>query len=362
MIKASTITAATGKSTEVFCLQNRCRMMVEIMAYRGIISKLIVPDRHGQATDIALGYDNFDDYLSDQDSFIGAVVGRYANRIAGGQFSVHGQIYHLEKNNGQHCLHGGSGGMNTATWQPSTIENSVENNANQQLRLFYLSPAGEQGFPGELATTVCYTLLADENMLLINYYAESSCPTYVNLTHHGYFNLSGAGKGDILQHQLIINADHYLPTDGEQIPTGDIRSVGGTPFDFRQPKLIGADMAMADSQLTMAGGYDHNFVLNASSSAGSLAAKVFSPDSGIVMALTTTQPGLQFYSGNYLGRMPTGKSGSHYPRHSGFCLETQHFPDGMHHKDFIVGRCSPKQPYRQQAGFHFSTEATDQVA
>jgi aldose 1-epimerase len=340
----------SGDSVDIFTLTNAHGMEARIMNYGGIMVSLKVPDRKGVLGDVVLGYDSLAGYLRSSPYF-GAIVGRYGNRIANGRFTLDGATYHLATNNGPNALHGGLQGFDKVIWHAE----SFKRDSNVGVVLTYTSPDGDQGYPGMLHATVTYTL-TPANELAVEYHATADKPTPINLTQHSYFNLAGAGKGDILGEVLTINADRFTPVDSTLIPTGELAPVAGTPFDFRMPTAIGARIGQPDSQLKNGGGYDHNFVLNRSDSGLSLAARVVDPETGRIMTVSTTQPGVQFYTGNFLDGSITGKGGHRYPKRYGFCLETQHFPDSPNHADFPSTILRPGAEYRSRTVFAFSVQ------
>jgi aldose 1-epimerase len=317
-----------GQSVDIFTLTNKRGIEVKITNYGGIITSLKVPDRNGKVDDIVLGFDNLDGYLKGSPYF-GALIGRYGNRIAKGRFTLNGHEYKLAVNNGENHLHGGIKGFDKVVWtaQPARIRDGVA------LKLTYISKDGEEGYPGTLRVHVIYRLM-NTNELKISYAATTDKDTVINLTSHSYFNLAGQGNGDILNQQLSINAARFTPTDAGSIPTGELKSVTGTPFDFTVAKRIGERIENDDQQLKFGNGYDHNFVLNGDLGKLTLAAVAYDPASGRSMEVWTTEPGMQFYSGNFLDGTLTGKDGKVYQRRSGFCLETQHFPDSPNQPSF----------------------------
>ncbi|MDZ7374308.1 MAG: galactose mutarotase [candidate division KSB1 bacterium] len=337
-----------GRAVEFFDLVNPNGLKARIITYGAIVVSLEVPDREGKLGDIVLGYDKLEKYLADSPYF-GAIVGRYGNRIAKGRFVLDGVEYQLATNDGPNHLHGGLKGFDKVVWEGSPLQ---EEDA-VGVQLTYLSPDGEEGYPGNLRATVVYRLTS-QNELRIDYEATTDKPTIVNLTHHSYFNLAGQGSGDILGHVLQINADCFTPVDPGLIPTGELRSVEGTPFDFRQPIAIGERIDWDDEQLRFGRGYDHNFVLNSSGGTLALAATVYEPTSGRVMEVWTTEPGLQFYSGNFLDGHHVGKGGKVYGHRSGFCLETQHFPDSPNKPHFPSVVLRPGEKYHQTTIYRFS--------
>lgn len=314
---------ADGTAIDSYTLRNEQGMSANILNYGGIITELWVPDAKGQLTDVVLGFDNLAGYV-DQSPYFGAIVGRVANRIAGGKFSLDGKSYTLAQNNGPNSLHGGVKGFDKAVWQAEAMQSE----AGPALRLTYLSRDGEEGYPGMLRVTVIYTLTVS-NELRVDYSAETDRATPLNLTNHSYWNLDGSA--DILQHEVLLAADHYTPVDETLIPTGEIAAVSGMAMDFTRPQTIGSRIQNVPGT---AGGYDHNYVLTDTKSLMKLAARVRGPASGRILEIWTTEPGVQFYSGNFLDGTIHGKYGRVYAKHAGFCLETQHFPDSIHHPHF----------------------------
>ncbi len=336
-----------GQPVDLYTLANNTGLETKITNYGGIIVSLLAPDRQGNLADIVLGFENVEGYLG-KHPYFGAIVGRYANRIAQGKFTLNGVEYRLAQNNGENHLHGGLRGFDKAVWQAEEVSGEEE----AGLKLRYLSRDGEEGYPGNLAVEVVYTVTS-KNELKIDYLATTDQDTILNLTNHSYFNLAGAGAGDILNHQVMLNADKFTPINENLIPTGELRPVAGAPFDFTQPAAIGARIEENDEQLRLAGGYDHNFVLNAAGDLAEVAARVYQPDSGRVLELYTTQPGVQFYTGNFLDGSLTGKGGPVYHRRSGFCLETQHFPDSPNQPNFPSTVLRPGEVYRQTTIYKF---------
>jgi aldose 1-epimerase len=342
---------ADGQAIDLYVLTNKNGAEASITNYGGAVVTLKMPDKNGKFADVVLGYDTAEGYLSDK-SFFGALVGRYGNRIGNAQFVLDGTTYTLAKNNGQNSLHGGLKGFNRVLWTAKPISSKD----GQALELNYTSKDGEEGFPGNLKVTVVYTLM-DSNALKISYYATTDKKTVVNLTNHSYFNLAGQGSGDILGALMMINADKFTPVDKGLIPTGELRDVAGTPFDFRKPTAIGSRINADDEQLKLGGGYDHNFVLHRESPTGeSLAARVVDPGSGRVMEVWTTEPGVQFYTANFLDGKVAGKGGATYPKRSAFCLETQHFPDSPNKPSFPPVVLNPGGHYRTATTYKFSVE------
>jgi len=340
-------TTADGKAIEIFTLRNAKGVEARVMNYGGIIVSLKTPDRAGKLDDIVLGFDSLAPYLKGTPYF-GAIIGRYGNRIGHARFALDGKTYELAKNDGPNHLHGGVRGFDKVVWAAEPFERATE----RGLVLKYTSPDGEEGYPGTVAATVTYTL-NDANELAVDYAATTDKPTPVNLTQHSYFNLAGAGSGDILGHQLMIAASNVTPVDSTLIPTGLLAPVAGTPFDFRTPTAIGARINVADVQLKNGKGYDHNWVLDRKGAGLELAAKVTEPTSGRTLEVRTTEPGLQFYSGNFLDGTIKGKGGRVYGHRSGFCLETQHYPDSPNQPSFPSTILRPGQEYRTHTVFAF---------
>jgi aldose 1-epimerase len=330
---------ADGTPIEIYTLKNGTTE-ARVMSYGAILVSLKTADRKGQSADIVLGYDSLDGYTGGNKAFFGAIAGRYANRIAHGTFTLDGKTYSLPKNDGENSLHGGTRGFDKVVWQMKQIANGVE--------LTYVSKDGDQGYPGTLTATVRYTL--NGNTLNIDYSATCDADTVLNITNHSYFNLAGQGKGDILGHQLKLNASRYIPVDQTLIPTGELAPVEGTPFDFRKPTAIGQRINVDNEQLKFGKGYDHNWVLDKPGDALAEAAEVYDSGSGRVLQVWTTQPGVQFYSGNFLDGTITGKNGNVYGQRSGLCLETQHFPDSPNHPSF------PSTVLKAGKRFHSVTE------
>jgi aldose 1-epimerase len=341
---------ADGKRVDLYTLTNAAGMEVKITTYGATVVSLVVPDRNGKPADVVLGYDSLVDYIGGGNYF-GCIAGRYANRIAGGKFTLYGTEYRLAANDGDNHLHGGLRGFGKMVWQAREFEDG----ADVGLSFSYLSPDGEEGYPGNLTCTVSYTLGA-ANELRIEYLAVTDSPTIVNLTNHAYFNLAGAGSGDILNHELMINADRFTPVDGRLIPTGEVKPVVGTPFDFTRPTAIGARIDHDDEQLIFGNGYDHNWVLKKDGDGPCLAARALEPSSGRTLEVYTTQPGLQFYSGNFPDNRIAAKAGQVYHHRGGFCLETQHFPDSPHRPDFPSTILNPGSEYEHATIFKFATE------
>lgn len=338
---------ADGQAVDLYTLTNPNGLEAAITNYGGIVVRLKTPDRNGQLADVVLGFDTLDDYLKGHPYF-GAIIGRYGNRIAKGRFQLNGVEYKLAVNNGENHLHGGLKGFDKVVWNARDVSTAEA----PALELTYTSKDGEEGYPGTLHVTVVYTL-TPANELKIDYAATTDKDTIVNLTNHSYFNLAGQGEGDILGHELMINASRFTPVDAGLIPTGELRSVEGTPFDFRKPVAIGARINQDDQQLKYGNGYDHNFVLDRTGDGLVLAARVTEPKSGRVMEVYTTEPGIQFYSGNFLDGSNKGKGGKIYQRRYGFCLETQHFPDSPNKPNFPSTVLRPGAKYQSTTVYRF---------
>lgn len=333
-----------GTAVDVFSLTNGKGIRARIMTYGATLLSLEVPDRNARTADICLGHDGLEGYLDRKTNpYFGSTVGRYANRISGARFTLDGVTYTLAQNNGRNSLHGGLKGFDAVVWNAEPVREP----GAVGVKFDYLSKDGEEGYPGNLRVTVVY-LLTDQNELKITYEATTDEATPVNLTNHAYFNLAGQGEGDILGHELMINADAFTPVDEELIPTGEIRPVGGTAWDFTVPKLIGSRIA------DVPGGYDNNYVLRGGGGKLDLAARVREPQSGRVMEIWTTEPAIQFYTGNFLDGTITGKAGKVYKKHFGFCLETQHFPDSPNKPNFPSTILRPGETYRSLTVHKFS--------
>ncbi|MFP4542153.1 MAG: aldose epimerase family protein, partial [Opitutales bacterium] len=316
-----------GRAVSLYTLKNKHGLVAKITNYGGIMTELHVPDRDGEMEDILLGYDSLDGYL-EVTPYFGALIGRYGNRIDEGVFSLEGETYELSVNDGDNHLHGGEQGFDKVLWEARPVKGKTA------LELTYTSPDGEMGYPGTLDVTVVYEL-TDENELVITYEATTDAPTVVNLTQHNYYNLRGHAHGSIVDHELLINADRYTPVDAGLIPTGELAAVEGTPFDFQNSRPIGSRLEADHEQLAFGGGYDHNWVLKQETPGEMIfAARLYDPDSGREMLVHTTEPGLQFYSGNFLDGTIAGKDDATYYFRYGLCLETQHFPDSPNHPNF----------------------------
>ena len=342
-VTRSSFGTVSGQNVEMFTLRNAHGVEVKATSYGAIITSIVTPDRNGRPGDIVLGFDTIEGYLKDSPYF-GAVVGRYGNRIAKGRFTLDGRTYTLATNNGPNHLHGGLKGFDKVVWKAEPLQGKTGVAFSRR------SPDGEEGYPGNLDVRITYEL-TDRNELVMDYHATSDKATPVNLTQHSYFNL--AGEGDILGHQLMIAADRYTPVDTTLIPTGDLAPVEGTPFDFRTATAIGARIDQANEQLKNGGGYDHNWVLTRKGASRQLAARVVEPKTGRTLEVSTTEPGVQFYSGNFLDGKVVGKGGRAYQRRSGLCLETQHFPDSPNQPKFPSTILRPGGAYESQTVFTF---------
>jgi aldose 1-epimerase len=343
-----------GEAVDRYTLTNAAGMEVVILTYGGIVQSITVPDRDGTMANVALGFDNLDDYVN-RNPYFGCITGRYANRIAAGTFTLEGETYQLAINNDPNTLHGGEKGFDKYVWAAEEVSGADGNG----IRLSRTSPDGEEGYPGTLTVEVTYTL-TENNELRIDYHATTDAPTVVNLTNHSYFNLAGEGAGSILDHELQLFAANYTPVDETLIPTGEIAPVAGTPFDFTQPTAIGARIRDgSDPQIVIGRGYDHNYVLDRPSPDDTsliVAARVHDPASGRVLEISTTEPGIQFYSGNFLDATLVGPSGQTYRQSDGFALETQHFPDSPNQPEFPSTVLEPGEEYTSTTVYAFSTE------
>ncbi len=344
--KAPFGTTPDGKAVDVYTLKDSA-IEVKVMTYGARILSAVTPDKTGQRADVVLGHAELTGYLSSDSPYFGAVVGRYGNRIAKGQFTIDGKQYQVPVNNNGNSLHGGLVGFDKRVWEAKQVKDGVE--------MTLVSADGDQGYPGTLTAHVKYTLHGTD--LRIEYSATTTAPTVLNLTNHAYFNLSGEGNGTIVGDTITINADRYTPVDATQIPTGELASVAGTPFDFRTPHTIGDRIDADNEQLKLGGGYDHNWVLNGPNGTMKLAAKVVDPQSGRTLTVSTTEPGVQFYTGN---SMPDGTligtGGKKYARRGGFCLETQHFPDSPNQPSFPTTLLKPGQTMKSETVFSFGVQ------
>jgi len=346
LYKSKFETEVDGKPTDLYVLKNAKGAEACVTNWGGRLVSVMVPDKNGKMTDVVLGYDSIQAYINSTGNF-GALIGRYGNRIANGKFKLDGTEYTLPQNDKTNCLHGGPEGFDRQMW-------TANQTSPQSVELTYLSKDGEAGFPGNLNVKVTYTL-TDDNAIDIQYEATTDKKTVVNLTNHSYFNLSGVPGSTIMDHQLSINADNYTPVDDKLIPTG-IAKVEGTPLDLRQPQTISAHIDDDFDQLTKAGGYDHNWVLNTKGDVAQVAATVYAPTSGILMEVYTNEPGLQVYCGNMMNEKETGKHGTIYPRRGAICLESQHYPDSPNQADFPSTVLEPGQTYKSECIYKFSTK------
>jgi len=343
-----------GTPVEQYILRNSHGLQATVITYGATLQSLKVPDRNGKAEDIVLGFDNVQGYQAGT-AYFGATIGRYGNRLANGAFELDGQHYQVPKNDGPNSLHGGTQGFDKHVWkaEPSKTDDSVG------VTLTYLSKDGEMGFPGNMKTEVTYSL-TEKNELRIEYKASTDKPTVLNLTNHSYFNLAGAGNGDVLKQLVTLHADHYTPVNDKLIPTGELLAVSGTPMDFTQPTAIGKNIKADHPQLKFAepkqGGFDFNWALDAEGDVGQLAADVLDPASGRRLQLYTTEPGVQFYTSNFLDGTVKGKAGKVYPHWGAFTLETQHYPDSPNLSNFPSTRLDPGKTYTQSTLFKFSTK------
>ncbi len=344
---------ASGEKANLYVLTNSRGMTVAITNYGATVVSIKVPDRAGKFADVVLGFETAKEY-EDGTAHIGGTVGRYANRIAHGSFTLAGKTYTLPKNNGENTLHGGLLSFDKKMWTAK----EVPSKEGLAIEFTYTSPDGEEGFPGTMNVTVVFTLMNAKNELKIEYNASTDKPTVVNLTNHSYFNLAGQGNGDILSQTLQLNASKFTPVDSGLIPTGELRGVRGTPFDFLKPVAIGERINGTDEQLKLGRGYDHNWVLDRKTgfSGIELAAVARDPKSGRVLEVLTTEPGIQFYTGNFLDGTAHGKGGKVYEQRYAFCLETQHFPDSPNHAGFPSATLFPSKPYHSTTIFRFSTK------
>ncbi|AZB25846.1 galactose mutarotase [Chryseobacterium bernardetii] len=338
-----------GDSIKKYTLTNKNGMKVEVINFGGIITSLTAPDRNGKYEDVVLGFTKSEGYFDGNPYYFGALIGRYGNRIANAQFTLEGKTYEINKNDGPNSLHGGKEGFHTRFWNIEAVKDAKF----PTLKLSYTSADGEEGYPGKLTTTVFYTL-TDDNALEISYEAETDKPTVVNLTQHSYFNLSGNFTKTITDHELQINADHFLPVNETLIPTGEQKAVKGTPFDFTVSKAIGKDISAEDDQLKKGKGYDHNWILNGKGMRS--IAKVYHQGTGRLMEVFTDEPGVQFYSGNFLDGKFDTKTGGKNEFRTGFCLETQHFPDSPNQPSFPSTELKPGQKYHSTTIYKFSVK------
>ena len=349
--KASFGKTSDGQNIDLYTLRNTHGVEAKITNYGGIVVSLKVPDRNGKFDDVVLGFNDLDTYLTSNGPYLGALIGRYGNRIAKGRFTLNGVEYKLATNNGANHLHGGIKGFDKVVWNGREMKTA----AGPAVVLTYLSKDGEEGYPGNLNVRVIYTL-TNNNELKIDYSATTDKDTVTNLTHHSYFNLAGEGNGDILNHLVTINGSRFVPTDAESIPTGKLKAVAGTPFDFLKPAAIGSRIDQDDEQIKFGRGYDHTWVINGRAGVMRLAATAYEANSGRVMQVWTTEPGVQFYTGNFLDGTLTGKSGKVYQRRYGFCLETQHYPDSPNQPSFPTTTLKKGQTLKSTTIYRFSAK------
>src|ERR1700754_2148929 len=339
---------ADGQNVQIYTLRNRHGMEARITNYGGIVVSLTAPGGDGKFEDVVLGYNDLDSYMNQPFLYFGAIIGLYGNRIAKGRFTLNGVEYKLAVNNGENHLHGGLKGFDKVIWGAQQRNTA----AGPALLLNYVSKDGEEGYPGNLRVTVTYTL-TNNNELKIQYTASTDKDTVINLTHHSYFNLAGEGNGDILDHYVMLKAQRFVPTDAGSIPTGQLKNVAGTPFDFRRRETIGHRIDQDDQQLKFGNGYDHTWVIDGRAGVLRMAASVYEATSGRIMEVWTTEPGVQFYTGNFLDGSRPGKSGKPYPRRSGFCLETQHYPDSPNRPNFPTTTLRKGATYRSTTVYRF---------
>jgi aldose 1-epimerase len=340
-----------GESVDLYTLRNTKGMEARITNYGGIVVALTAPDAANKFADVVLGYNDLDSYMNPPFPYFGAIIGRYGNRIAKGRFTLNGHEYKLAVNNGENHLHGGIKAFDKVVWTATERKSA----AGPALSLTYLSKDGEEGYPGNLRVTVVYTL-TNKNELKINYTATTDKDTVINLTHHSYFNLAGEGNASILNHLVLLKARQFVPTDAGSIPTGELKNVVGTPFDFLIGKEIGERIDLDDQQLKFGNGYDHTWVIDGRPGVLRVAATVWEPTTGRVMEVWTTEPGVQFYTGNFLDGSRPGKSGKAYPRRSGFCLETQHYPDSPNRPNFPTTTLRKGATYRSTTIYRFTAK------
>lgn len=336
-----------GKQTELYYLTNKSGMQIALSNHGARIVSILVPDKGGKLVDVALGHNDIQGFINSGEKYLGTTIGRYGNRIANGKFSLNDVAYVLDQNNGKNHLHGGPGGFHAVVWEATKKD-------ERSYTFHYVSPDGEEGYPGRLDVTVIYTL-TDDNAIAIRYHATTDQSTVVNLTNHAFFNLSGEGNETINDHVLMITADRYTPVDESLIPTGELASVEGTAFDFRTPTPIGERLDSDEQQIVFGKGYDHNYVLNGGKTEQvRKVAEVYAPNTGILMEVLTTEPGLQFYGGNFMDGSVVGKAGKAYQHRSSFCLETQHYPDSPNHDTFPSTQLNPGEQYQTESVYRFS--------
>ncbi|WP_224998462.1 aldose epimerase family protein [Cesiribacter sp. SM1] len=343
-------TTKEGTPVDLYVLTNSHGVVAKITNYGGIVTSLILPDKNGKMEDVVLGFDSLSGYLQDDVPYFGAIIGRYGNRIAGGKFSLDGQEYTLAQNNGPNTLHGGLKGFDKRVWQAEEMRSED----GVGVKMHYLSPDGEEGYPGNLSVDVVYTL-TDNNELIIEYSATTDKPTVVNLTNHSYFNFTGNTKRDILDHKVMIKADKFVPVDEDLIPTGQLQDVKGTPMDFTNAARVGQSINADHEQIKLGRGYDHTWVLGEPGQM-KLAATVYEPATGRYMETHTTEPGVQFYTGNFLNGQMVGKGGVTYDYRYGLCLETQHLPDSPNQPQFPSVALRPGETYSAKTVYKFAVK------
>ncbi len=346
--EASFGTTINGKEVKLYTIKNANGLVSQITNWGGRVVNLWVPDKNGQFADVSVGFNTAEEYINNKENFYGAIIGRYGNRIANAQFVIEADTFKLDANEGAKTLHGGAKGFFKQVWEVTPI-------GSNKLEMTYTSVDGEQGFPGNLEVKVTYEL-TDANELKIEYFATTDKTTHVNLTNHTYFNIGGEGSGTVNDQVLMINANAYTPVDGDLIPTGELAPVNGTPFDFTTPTAIGERVDADDEQLKLAGGYDHNWVLNKEGSEVSLAATLKDPESGRVMEVYTNEPGIQFYGGNFIDNKDMGKYGKTLNYREALCLETQHFPDTPNQPEFPTTILNPGEKYYSTCIYTFKAE------
>lgn len=336
-----------GKKSHLIILKNNRGMNVAVSDYGARIVSILVPDKKGNMTDVVLGFNTIEDYLSATETYHGVTVGRFANRIAKGTFKIEDEVYHVKPNNGPNALHGGAGGFDKKVWDRRV-------NHHQKVEFYLVSPDGEEGFPGNLTVSVCYAI-SDENELVISYRAHTDKTTVLNLTNHAFFNLNGEGGESVTNHQIKVEADHYLTVDEFQIPTGEFQAVEGTPFDFRQFKPLSEVIDSSHPQIKAAEGFDHNYIIK-KASATDVVATAVSPLTGIQLEVLTSEPGIQLYTGNFLNGKDKGKQGQIYKKHDAFCLETQKFPDSPNQPSFPSCILHPGEVFTSETRYRFSVQ------
>lgn len=345
MVTTENFGSFDGREVFLYTLTNKKGDVIKLTNYGAAIVEINVPDRNGQRANVTFGYENLDGYLAG-DPYFGKMVGQYANRIARGSFTLEGEEYLLTLNDGSNTLHGGPGGWHSRLWSAEVLKNTDY----PAVKFTYKKPDMEEGYPGNVVTEVLYTW-SDDNEVIMDYKVTTDRTTVINITNHAYFNLHGAGNGNILDHEVIIRASAFTPVNETLIPTGELRSVDGTPFDFRSPRLVGERINEAYDQLILGRGYDHNYVLDMDEM---IAAEVYDPSTGRLLQVITDQPGIQFYTGNFLDGTQTGRGGKVYQYRSGLCLETQHYPDTPNQETFPTVVLTPEEPFLSSTSYKFS--------